>query len=392
MAADSPSLSGATTANTTFAWAIWWRAALHHRLRILEHRIRRRLSAVRPRGNLVALAFDAATGRASGDPLKVADGVSHNVGTGQVAFGVSDEGTLVFGAAAATFGYAYFDRYGRKLRDVTTQHSDGGGRLSRDYLRAAIPEIDPAKASTDIYIVDIATGARSRMTSDPGWEQLPVWSPAGDRVAYRLGSTVYVQQVSGGKPARVAEVESGAVGFVHDWSRDGKYLLLTRSTSTGGELVRLSLTDCRIESIAPSTATASSDARLSSDGRWVAYISGRRVRRKSMCAASLTDESPSESRRPAVMHPSGITTAPSSSIAIAKGWVTACRIRTTGSTVETGARERLFRPTLANSWGATYQHDIDANGRFFVFRVGDDAGSFANSLTVMQNWTKAIAR
>ena len=35
---------------------------------------------------LVALAFDAATGRASGDPLKVADRVSHNVGTGWVFF------------------------------------------------------------------------------------------------------------------------------------------------------------------------------------------------------------------------------------------------------------------------------------------------------------------
>ena len=57
-----------------------------------------------------------------------------------------------------------------------------------------------------------------------------------------------------------------------------------------------------------------------------------------------------------------------------EGWVAACRIRTTGSTVETGACERLFKPNVANSWGAGYQHDIDAKGRFFVFRVGDDAG------------------
>ena len=56
---------------------------------------------------LVALPFDAATGRTSGDPLKVADRVAHNVGTGWVSFGVSDEGTLVFGAAPATRGYAY---------------------------------------------------------------------------------------------------------------------------------------------------------------------------------------------------------------------------------------------------------------------------------------------
>ena len=341
---------------------------------------------------LVALAFDAATGRASGDPLKVADRVAHNVGTGQVSFGVSDEGTLVFGAAPATFGYAFYNRYGRKLGDVTTQHSDGGGRLSRDYLRAAIPEIDPEKASTDIYIVDIATGARSRMTSDPGWEQFPVWSPAGDRVAYRSGSTVYVQQVSGGKPARVTEVGSGAVGLVHDWSLDGKYLLLTRPTSTGGELVRLALADGRIESIAPSTATASSDARLSSDGRWVAYISretgSNEVHVRSFPDGKVTQRITTTGGDAPLWSYDGTELF----YRDGEGWVTACRIRTTGSTVETGARERLFRPSLANSWGATYQHDIDANGRFFVFRVGDDAGSFANSLTVIQNWMKAIAR
>ena len=344
-------------------------------------------------GNLVALAFDAATGQASGDPLKVADGVSHNVGTGQVTFGVGSDGTLVFGGAAATFGYAYFDRTGRKLRDVTThQHSDGGGRLSRDYRRAVIPEIDLAKASTDLYVVDLATGARSRLTSDPGWEQTPVWSPAGDRVAYRLGSGVYVQQVPGGKPERIAGFEGGAGGFLHDWSPDGKYLLLTRSTQTGGDLARLSLTDRRFESIAPSAATASSDARLSTDGRWVAYTSGEtgspEVHVRSFPDGRVTARITTTGGDAPLWNHDGTELFYRDS----EGWVTACRIRTTGSTIETGARERLFRPTLANSWGAAWQHDIDADGRFFQFRVGDDAASVASSLTVMQNWTKALRK
>jgi len=342
-------------------------------------------------GNLVALVFDAATGRPSGDPLKVADGVNHNVGTGQVYFGVSSDGTLVFGAAAATFGYAYFDRNGRKLRDVTTrQHSDGGGRLSRDYRRAVIPEIDLAKSSSDLYILDLATGARSRLTSDPGWEQTPVWSPTGDRVAYRLGSGVYVQQVSGGKPERVAGFEGGAGGLVHDWSRDGQYLLLTRPTQTGGDLVRLSLTDRRFESIAPSAATASSDARLSTDGRWVAYTSGEsgspEVHVRSFPDGRITARITTTGGDAPLWNHDGTELF----YRDGEGWVTACRIRTTGSTIEAGPRERLFRPTLANSWGAAWQHDIDADGRFFQFRVGDDAASFASTLTVMQNWTKAL--
>ncbi len=113
---------------------------------------------------------------------------------------------------------------------------------------------------------------------------------------------------------------------------------------------------------------------------------------KYMCAASLMDESPERITTTGGDAPLWNHDGTELFYRDGEGWVTACRIRTTGSTVETGARERLFRPSLANSWGATYQHDIDANGRFFVFRVGDDAGSFANSLTVMQNWTKVLRK
>ena len=222
---------------------------------------------------LVALPFDAASGQATGAPVTVTDRVSHNVGTGLVSFSVGHDGTLAFGAAAATRGYNFFDRHGRKLTEVTTRAADGGGRVSRDGRRAIIAEIDPEKASTDIYLIDLATGARTRLTSDPNWEQTPVWAPDGNRIAYRLGPAIYVQDVAGGKPTRIAEFATGAAGLVHDWSADGKYLLLTRSSITGGELVRLSLPDGRIEPMAPSAASEASDARLSSDGRWVAYLS-----------------------------------------------------------------------------------------------------------------------
>jgi Tol biopolymer transport system component len=298
----------------------------------------------------------------------------------------------VFGAAAATRGYAFFDRYGRKLGDATTRGADNGGRLSRDGLRAVIAEIDPEKASTDIYIIDLATGARSRVTSDPGWDQSAVWSPTGDRVAYRLGSTVYVQQVSGGNRTRVGDFGRGTEGFVHDWSADGKYLLISRSAINGGELGRMTLADGRIESIGPSSATEGGDARLSTDGRWVVYLSAEtgstEVHVRSFPDGRVTKRITTTGGDAPLWNNNGTELF----YLDGEGWVAACRIRTAGSTVETGVCERLFKPNVANSWGAGYQHDIDAKGRFFVYRVGDDAGSFANSLTVMLNWTKALRK
>jgi Tol biopolymer transport system component len=341
---------------------------------------------------LLALPFDLATGQAAGDPVKVVAGVAQHVGTGLASFAVSEEGTLVFGAAAANVGYVFLDRHGRKLADATTRASDGGGRVSPDNRRAVIAEMDLEKSSTDIYLIDLASGARSRLTSEPTWEQSPVWSPEGKRVAYRLGPAIYIQDIDGGKRTQVSDLGTGTTGFIHDWSPDGKYLLLTRSSITGGELARLALSDGRIDVMAPSSASEATDARLSTDGRWVAYIS------KETGSLEVHIRSFPDGR---VTH--RVTTTGGSTPLWSRdgkelfyrdgeGWVVACAVRINGSLIDTGAPERLFKPNTAKTWGSGYQHDVDASGRFFAYRVGDDTGSVTNTLTVMLNWTKAIAR
>jgi hypothetical protein len=60
------------------------------------------------------------------------------------------------------------------------------------------------------------------------------------------------------------------------------------------------------------------------------------------------------------------------------------------------ASRSLSAATMAGTrfaWAISpYQYDADANGRFFVYRAGDETGSFANTLTVLQNWTKGDRR
>ena len=179
-------------------------AALHHRLRILEDGLCGDGYLLFGRDEtLLALAFDATTARAFGDPMKVSDARLRTTwAPGWSPFGVSNEGTLVFGAAAATRGYAIFSiGTGGNLATRRRGGADNGGRLSRDGRRALIAEIDPEKASTDIYIIDLATGARSRVTSDPGWDPVPrcgrlqeiVW-----RTGWARPSTL--ERASGGEP------------------------------------------------------------------------------------------------------------------------------------------------------------------------------------------------
>ena len=260
--------------------------------------------------------------------------------------------------------------------------------------RAAIPEIDPEKASTDIYIVDLATGARSRVTSDPGWEQFPVWSPAGDRVAYRLGPTVYVQQVSGGKPARVGEFGGGAVGL--------RSRLVARTASTCSSRARRS----------PAASLSGFRSRMAGSNRLRRAPPLHPAMRGSppMADGSRTFRRETGSTEVHVRSfPDGrvtqrITTTGGDAplwnhdgtelfYRDGEGWVTACRVRTTGSDrrnrsprAPVQAKPRQF---MGRGVSARYRREAADSSSF---RVGDDAGSFANSLTVMQNWTKAIAR
>jgi len=336
---------------------------------------------------LLAVRFDPASGDVSGDPMTVAEQVFHYVGTGNAGFAAADNGTLVLSPAVESRGFRLFDRAGRKLEDVTTRSADAIGRLSPDGRRAAVAELDAEKASTDIYIVDLDTGARTRFTSDPDWEQFPVWSPDQRRIAYRLAGGVFVREIGGGQAQRIASFESGTNGFVQDWSPDGAYLLLTRWTVTGGDLARLSLADHSIESLGPASRGDYDQARLSPDGQWAAYVSpetgANEVHVRSFPDGRLTHRVTSNGGHAPLWSRDGRELFYLDS----EGWVMACAVRRTGTAIEFGPPARLFKQS-ANLTMLYFSHDVDAAGRFLSYRAGD--GSSDNTLTVLFNWPKAI--
>ncbi len=58
-------------------------------------------------------------------------------------------------------------------------------RLSPDGKRLAVARRDPQSRTWDIYVIDLARGASSRLTFDPGDDRFPVWSPDGSHIAWR---------------------------------------------------------------------------------------------------------------------------------------------------------------------------------------------------------------
>lgn len=140
----------------------------------------------------------------------------------------------------------------------------------------ALERTDPGRGTGDIWTVDLARGAFSRVTSAPGYETTPAWTADG-RVSYSSDQGkkpgLYVSSASGSGNESVVVIPAQR-GFPLDWSRDSRYLLYLLNAGPEKKLdVWMYDTQKRAESPLLSSDFNENGARLSPDGKWIAYIS-----------------------------------------------------------------------------------------------------------------------
>src|SRR5208337_137648 len=73
---------------------------------------------------------------------------------------------------------------GKPVAYVLMDVNNGGARISPDGKRVAHVLLDSNSGKADIWIYDIASGNRTRLTIDPVLSQFPVWSHDGTKIAY----------------------------------------------------------------------------------------------------------------------------------------------------------------------------------------------------------------
>jgi Tol biopolymer transport system component len=311
---------------------------------------------------------------------------------GEAYFSVATDGTLAYASERSFSGALWFSRDGRRLATAIDAPIDPTLRASPDGRRIAAAVQDPDKASTDIVVVDVASGARSRLTSSPLWEQNPVWSPDGKQIAYRgakdeLG--IYVKDAAGGNERLVAR-DPEQMQRPLDWSPNGT-LLASRATARSTELVLIPIAGGPAVRLAETTGE-SGEARFSPDGRFVAY--GSRETGSSQVHIRAVD-------RPIVVRVT--TTGGSNPVWSRDGreifyvdhesWIAAVPVRTTAGTVEVGAATRLMPRSGTALSSETFAFDVDRSGRFLMRTFEDDsrAGDLT-MLNIIQNWTLLIAK
>ena len=219
-------------------------------------------------GLLMAQPFDAATAQVTGEPIATTDQIEQGL-TGNLVFSASRTGVMAYRDASRTAAsrLVWRDRDGKQLGAVGEPGTYRNPRLSPDGRRVAVEQLDRS-GNRDIWILDAETGTPWRFTYDNSRDAAPVWSSDGRRLAWQGSTALYVKDAAGGRE----EVLSNEPLIPDDWLPDGTGLLYHPFQPRAVWLLPLSGVDRTPKPVIEGRSIAT-HARMSPDGRWVAFSS-----------------------------------------------------------------------------------------------------------------------
>lgn len=232
------------------------------------------------------MAFDLERRELIGQPVPVPDPIYRYAEYWLPFFDVSKTGTMIYlpGRSDPQHQLVSVGLDGTEEPMVEATGAYMYPRLSPDGRRLAVNLME--SGSGDIWIIDLATGAKTRLTREGG-NLYPLWTADGERVIYlsdRTGlETLMWQPADGSGSAKelVAAAPPVFVGFPTDVSSDGKYLLFERfEEKEDGSFKSSSVSAVSLEDPSEELELLYSEdedvahlgATFSPDDRWIAYV------------------------------------------------------------------------------------------------------------------------
>ncbi len=122
------------------------------------------------------------------------------------------------------------------------------------------PPVEGQIPSTNLYMIDVATGAKSPLTSGSGYRRIPSWSPDGKLIAFFGASTdhpnreyVFVVPSTGGELRNLGLALDRRPFFAY-WSPDSQSIIVNYKDGANFPVARLNVADGSIEVISDQEA------------------------------------------------------------------------------------------------------------------------------------------
>ena len=340
-------------------------------------------------GTLFAVRFDAQHLRPLGQPAPVLDDVIGAESSGEPAFALAADGTLFY--APASTGdpprqLVWVDRHGteRRVLDRQARYVCPSLSPSGDRLAVQINE----NGFGDIWAFEIQRGTITRLTSHEASSVGPAWARDGLTVYYSLETPVFevFRRAADAATPEELVLESREDQLQIAPSADGKSLFVSLSSSTGQDVALVTLGPPAKTTPLLTSSADEVGARLSPNGRWLAYKSnesGRgevylrsypdlaRVRRQVSTGGGQNPHWTRGGREVVYDHDGRL-------MAVAVDPVTG----------QPGAPAALFgQPTSGSSYDLDCW-DVTPDGERFLFAKSPPAPAL--NVAVILNWTRAV--
>lgn len=238
---------------------------------------------------LMAQPFDPSSAQIKGEPLTIAEQVrldSLNL-TGR--FSVSQTGVLAYTSSVASVAHTetysggpgtvqltWYDRSGKFVGTIGDPGVIDRPSISPDGHAIAFDRVS-LNGKYDVWLYDRSRGTESRFTFSASQNEYPTWSPDGTRIVFfcvrpGLPGALFQKSVSGSGQGEPLDQSMNA--RPEDWSRDGRYIVgRVLDPQTSLDLWVFPQFGDRKPFPFLRTQFNEEFARLSPNGRWIAYQS-----------------------------------------------------------------------------------------------------------------------
>jgi Tol biopolymer transport system component len=347
-------------------------------------------------GTLMAQRFDVERLELKGDAFAIAEQVEGGLTT---AFAVSENGSLAYlkGTLAAESQLAWFNPLGKQLALVGERGRYANVELSPNGKLLAF------ERDNDVFLLDLDRNLTSPLMSHPAADFAPKWSPDSRTIAFsssrdpagnmgtfnRAAGNLYERGVGVvGEERLLLKTDAGKT--MSDWSPDGRHIIY----ESGRDLWALPVpvSDASKPLRVTDTPFVETQARVSPDGRWIAYASSESGNRLAVYVQSFLTRgakqqvSTGAGVAPRWSHDGGelfyVVPAPTTLATVSAGTLTSVSIKAVGSELQIGAPVPLF--SIRGGF------NISRDGRFLLDVTSAD--TVPAPITVIHNWSAVLDR
>lgn len=342
-------------------------------------------------GTLLAHPFDAKTLSLTGEPTPIAEHIKNFSPTGGAAFSVSENGVVAYQSGTIVSRLILFNRNGEEVGSVGLPSDFDSPRFSPDGQKVAVSIADPRTGTNDIWIYDLARSAATRFTFETGTENRPVWSPDGRQIAFTAdekGQPPHVH-LKGSNDAGPGEViiDPSSVQAACDWSKDGPLIYADQTPETGADLWLVPMSGQRKPISFLRTRFNESDARFSSDGKWVAYTSDESGKSEIYVRSIASPSEKWQVSNAGGVNPTWNRDGKELFYISTDSQLMSVAVKT-GNTFEAGTPAPLFHVAAHAKQYEVAQYDVAPDGHRFI--VNGSTAAPALPINVVINWTSEL--